>query len=560
MRIAQWIRPGARKSSAASDMLAGSDGPGGARGADRASHGRAFDSFLPLPAGLMPHALVSLDGAQVFIDDRYSGYPIFLSWKEMRETLHGQKIEVIPVSARELSVKREEMSALIEGATEERGLNTLQSARRLFGDSALAGASDIHVLVRAKFTEIQVRVKGELWTAGMMSRNEGEALIRASCQGLAAVREAMYAPYQFQDAQVDGASIPGAGLSSIRIVRGPAHPQDSGGGFMIARLQYGGAPAEKDGTQRRLQLKVPERPAGQMQLAARGYTPKQVAMLSLMTSMSSGVILVTGPTGSGKTTTLFELMKEQARRFPGKRQLTIENPVEYPMPWAIQMAVTGAGTGDAAGKAFYERVRVSLRMDPDIILLGELRAAEESKAAIAEALTGHLVWATLHVTDPFMAIDRLEQMDRVDLGRGVICNPKIIRGLVAQRLVGTLCPHCSIPLAKADQSGFRDGMIETLKSWGEIDQVRVRGDGCEHCGGGGTVGRKAVAEVVLPDQSLMSDFINEGTGVATVRHRSREDSDKSMLGNAIDLVLAGVSDPRDIESEVDVIVEKAPGI
>lgn len=541
-------------------VVAPEEGSGAAAAAgtkDRTA--KVGDPPSELPASLSSHAMLSPDMSEVFVDERYRGHPGFLSWIDVQDLLYGRRIRVFSLPARELAAKREELAARHD-LSQDLGLNTLQKARRLFSDAAESGASDIHLLVRAQFAEVQLRVKGELWSVETMSRNEGESIIRASCQGLAAVREAMFAPYEFQDAQIDGASIPGSGLSSVRIIRGPAHPQDSGGGFMIARLQYGGERAEKAGGQRKFDFKVPTRPGGASRIASLGYTPKQVAMLNVMASMSSGVNLVTGPTGSGKTTTLFELMKEQARRFPGKRQLTIENPVEYPMEWAIQMAVTGAGSGDAAGKAFYERVRVSLRMDPDIILLGELRAAEESKAAIAEALTGHLVWATLHVTDPFMSIDRLEQMDRVDLARGVICNPKIIRGLVSQKLVGTLCPECSTPLAKADPQSFRDGLIETVKSWGDIDSVRVRGGGCDHCSGTGVVGRKAAAEVVLPDQRLMLDFINEGTIVATRNHRLREDADKSMLGNAMDLVLAGQADPRDIESEIDAIVEKARGI
>lgn len=276
----------------------------------------------------------------------------------------------------------------------------------------------------------------------------------------------------------------------------------------------------------------------------------QIAMMERMTRMPSGVIVVSGPTGSGKTTTLFELMQHQARQFPEKRQITVENPVEYPMDWAVQLPVT-----QSSGASFMDMVRMTLRMDPDIVLIGELRSADEAVAALQEAMTGHLVWTTLHVNDAFMTIDRLEMLDRSRLSREIICDHKLIRGFVAQRLVSRLCPHCKTPIGQSVDELPAD-MVDALGTWGDLSAMYVRGPGCSSCNGDAIIGASAVAEVVETSASLMRDFVKAGTDEARRAHRSRPDVDLSMLGNAMRLVAQGLVDPADVEASVDLIKKK----
>ncbi len=254
-----------------------------------------------------------------------------------------------------------------------------------------------------------------------------------------------------------------------------------------------------------------------------------------------GVVIVTGPTGSGKTTTLFKLMKYQAQIFPEARQITIEDPPEYPQPWAIALA--------ANGEDFRDMVRMTLRMDPDIVLLGEIRAADEAVAALQAAMTGHFVWTTLHVTDAYKSIPRLEMLDRERLARSQICDHELIVGMVAQRVVPVLCPHCSVPLHQA-RDALPAYMVDALRTWGDMSRVRVRGLGCATCHGDKISGRQAVAEIVITDEAFMSDFLTHGLLVARRNHRRKEGSDKSMLANAIDLVLAGYVDPLDVHRNV----------
>ena len=515
----------------------------------RTDHGASVE----LPATIRPHAMVLDGGDELVIDDRYQGHPELLSWMLVRESDTGSRPKLTAVSARDLAAHRDRAVGA-SGSEDDAGLGTLRAARDLLTQAALVRASDVHVLVRRKFTEVQARVNGDLMTIRTLNRSEGEALIRAACVGLASVKDAMYRPYEFQSAQIEGSSLPGSGLSSVRIIRGPAYPIEHGGGFMVARLQYGETKARDDNGKTDLTFATPKQPAGTFDLAARGFTALQIEKLETLASMPDGIVLICGPTGSGKNTTLFDLMTQQARLFPGARQITIEDPVEYPMEWAVQLPVT-----EADDAKFAESLRTILRMDPEIILVGELRGVETARTALTAALTGHMVWSTIHAPDPYLAIDRLEEMDRVELSRRAICDPKRIRGFVSQRLPRVLCPECSKPL-DSNKELSRSRLLDALRTWGDPANARIKGAGCDRCRGKGVIGRRAVAEVVVATEELMADFVNGGTGAARVRQRARPGSDKSMLANGIDLVLAGIVDPREVGREVDVIVPKGEGV
>jgi type II secretory ATPase GspE/PulE/Tfp pilus assembly ATPase PilB-like protein len=370
-----------------------------------------------------------------------------------------------------------------------------------------------------------------------MRPEEGDALARAFYNGLATVREdGTFNPLDFQNAQIAGDALPGLNLSSVRIVRGPSYPSQAGGGFMIARLQY--ASPKDEGA-------VPE--TGLQRLAKKGFTPLQLGLFEQMVRLPLGIVTVTGPTGSGKTTTLFELMRYQHQLFPESRQVTVEDPPENPLPWAIQL--------EAKSDEFADRVKTTLRMDPDIILVGELRDAHSALAAVQAAQTGHFCWATLHVTDPYKVFSRLETMDPKQLSFAHTCDHELFVGATSQRLVGKLCPDCSKPLSKAGDYVPRF-MLDALKSWGDLSPVRVRGEGCKACGGLKIAGRAAVAELVITDESFMEDVLRQGILVARKNHRQKAGADKSMLANAMDLVLRGEVCPVDVHRGVHRLVTR----
>lgn len=504
-----------------------------------------------IPERIRDFILLERSAKRVSVDRRRMGDPLFLTWLDRMRRASG-RLDLQPMEMDELAKLRLERGNSEPRFSAEAGLETRDAALELIARGASLGGSDIHLLLRGTYAEAQIRIKGDLRVMGRMSMEEGMGISRSLFQGIATIKDSSYNPMEFQNAQISGDEMRGLGLTSVRMVRGPSYPVDDGGGFVVLRLQYPNGmhdgfpdPGEV--------LVAPRKPVGELKFAGMGYTDLQVKKLKFLARSPNGVILFTGPTGSGKTTTLHEMMIHVAREWPEVRQVTIEDPVEYPMEWAVQMTVTNAANASDTGNAFAARLRTSLRMDPDIILVGEIRDKEVARVTLEAAMTGHQVWSTLHVTDPFLAIDRIEGMDPVNLSRRVVCDHKILRGIIAQRLVPRLCAYCAEPIGD-HLDRLPDGMWDALVSWGDMSGARVRGKGCSKCGGDGISGRMAVAEVVVTDAALMRDFVEKGSDEAGRRFRARKDTDKSLLGNAIARVMEGVLDPVDVERNVDVIL------
>lgn len=510
----------------------------------------AVKLLLPIPESLKDMVAFDQEANLIFIDKRAASHPLLLSWQS-RNQARGVVIKIVPTDVDEVSKMRTSGLRPAAQADTETDMLVRGDALEIIQQAAAYGASDIHFLMRGAFAEIQIVVKGGLRVLMRRPHQEGAALARAIYQGIAQTREASYNTPDFQNAQISGDALPPeCGVTSIRIIRGPCYPQAQDGSFMTLRLQYSAVPPTNPALR---PLVAPRRPKGEFRLPAIGYAQKQVEKLRYMMSAPNGAVIFTGPTGSGKTTTMYEALREIARTKPGRRLVTVEDPVEYPMEWAVQMAVTGARNDAETGAAFSDRLRVALRMAPNIILIGELRGPDVAVSALEAAVTGHQVWTTMHVTDPFLFVDRLELMDGARLARRVFCDHKIIRGVVAQRLLPRLCPDCSVPLADAPDV-LPAAMIATLATWGSLDQVRLRnGEGCTRCGKEGSVERFAVAEIVVMDGAIMRDFVTEGSEIARNNYRTRPDADPSILEAAIGHVLAGSVDPRDVEDCVDII-------
>lgn len=506
--------------------------------------------LLPLPNSIVERVAVDRIGKTVYVDRRFAGDPLLLTWQD-RNKSNGIILVIKPVDVDEVAKLRASGMRMAENVDVD--MLVRAHAIDIIGKAAAYGASDIHFMMRGGHTEIQIVVKGGLRVLMRITQSEGDALTRAIYQGIAKTRDASYNMMDFQNAQIPGDALSHeSGLTSIRVVRGPCYPQAQDGAFMTARLQYN---AVQNGRRRNdlPPLPLPRQPEGELSLASMGYTAKQIDKLKTLMDAPNGVVIFTGPTGSGKTTAMFEALKEIARTKPHRRLVTIEDPVEYPMEWAVQMAITGARNDAETGAAFGERIRVALRMAPNIILLGELRGPDVAVAALEAAVTGHQVWTTMHVTDPFLFVERMELMDRTRLERRVFCDHKIIRGVIAQRLLPQLCPHCSELLS--DRPGaLSERIVSALRTWGEIDRVRVKKEGgCAECGGDGTRGRFAVAEVVVMDAAIMRDFIEHGSETARDNYRAKTHADPSMLEAAIAHALDGTVDPSAVEDSVDLI-------
>lgn len=224
-----------------------------------------------------------------------------------------------------------------------------------------------------------------------------------------------------------------------------------------------------------------------------GFSERNLELYKSWLCQSQGTIIITGPTGSGKTSTLYNSL--QAIATENVNVVTVEDPVEYVLPRITQTSVH-----EVAGMTFAAGIRAILRQDPDILMVGEIRDTETAIAASRASLTGHLVLTTLHTPDALGAIPRLK-----DLGLDLGLISESVLGVVAQRLVRKVCPHCAVPYSPT--SG--DLQRLNLSPENASPDTWRRGLGCSHCFNSGYLGREAVVEL-LPFDSKIRDFIYTG--------------------------------------------------
>ena len=242
-----------------------------------------------------------------------------------------------------------------------------------------------------------------------------------------------------------------------------------------------------------------------------------------------GMILVTGPTGSGKSTTLYSLLAE--RNDPGINISTVEDPIEYTLPGITQCQVNRE-----KGFDFSQALRAFMRQDPDVLLVGETRDLETAKTAIEAALTGHLVLTTLHCNDAPSAIARLDEM-----GVEPFMVSASLIGIVSQRLLRRVCPECRIPYhPKAEELG-RFGLMTSNEedvTFFKANHREGHSDACPTCQGSGYKGRVGVYEVLRMNE-VMAAAVAKGATTDMVRQLALESGMKTLLGYSLDLVREG---------------------
>jgi type IV pilus assembly protein PilB len=273
--------------------------------------------------------------------------------------------------------------------------------------------------------------------------------------------------------------------------------------------------------------------------------PASLATVQDMVRKPFGLILVTGPTGSGKTTTLYSALSE--RNEPGVNISTAEDPIEYSLPGLTQVQVIRE-----KGMDFAAILRAFLRQDPDVILVGETRDKETAKTAIEAALTGHLVLTTLHTNDAAGAIARLDEM-----GVEPFMVSGALIGVVAQRLVRRVCDECRIPyipgpdeLARFGLTSSSDSQITLYRANSltnqEIGIARERNTLCPKCTGGGYKGRCGVYEVMRITERLQL-LITEGAPSEQIKEVAVEEGMQTLLAYSINLVRQGMTTLEEIE-------------
>ena len=264
-----------------------------------------------------------------------------------------------------------------------------------------------------------------------------------------------------------------------------------------------------------------------------------------MVARPFGLILVTGPTGSGKTTTLYSALAE--RNTPGVNISTAEDPIEYSLPGITQVQVIRE-----KGMDFASILRAFLRQDPDVILVGETRDRETAKTAIEAALTGHLVLTTLHTNDAAGAIARLDEM-----GVEPFMVSGALLGVLAQRLMRRVCDECREPYNPTPEEFARFGLAtsgdsehifyrsNTLTSE-QIHEARQSGNLCSKCGGSGYKGRCGVYEVMRITETIQT-LITEGAPTERIKEVAVEEGMNTLLAYSLNLVRQGLTTLEEVE-------------
>ena len=237
----------------------------------------------------------------------------------------------------------------------------------------------------------------------------------------------------------------------------------------------------------RVVLRLLEKSERVLSLTELGLSREALQLMHSLVGITHGIVLVTGPTGSGKTTTLYAVLQELTA--PDKNILTIEDPVEYELEGVGQIQVN-----PKIGLTFADGLRSIVRQDPDVILIGEIRDAETAAIAVQSALTGHLVFSTLHTNDAPGAVTRL-----FDMGGEPFLLSSVLRGVVAQRLVRMLCPHCREAYLPDGQELEKLGAARSAYRPG---QPLYRAKGCPDCLDTGYRGRMAIYEIMPVSDAL----------------------------------------------------------
>ncbi|WP_293996558.1 GspE/PulE family protein [Sphaerotilus sp.] len=254
-----------------------------------------------------------------------------------------------------------------------------------------------------------------------------------------------------------------------------------------------------------------------------GFAPAQRRFIAKMARMPHGLFLVTGPTGSGKTTTLYAMLSEI--NTGQDKIVTIEDPVEYQLSGVLQIPVN-----EAKGLSFARGLRSILRHDPDKIMVGEMRDAETAQIAVQAALTGHQVFATVHANNVFDVIGRLSTMG-VDPYNLV----SALNGVLAQRLIRKVCTECAEPAPPDDELIALSELPADTAGWRFL-----RGRGCVHCRGTGYRGRSTVSQMLTLDVGLKS-LIAERASPSVLREAARARQLNSLRDAALDAVRAGTT-------------------
>lgn len=403
----------------------------------------------------------------------------------------------------EIVIEQDEHTDAAEERRQSDQAPIIKAVNLLLQDGIRQKSSDIHLEPRATCLEVRYRIDGVLHQVkNVPKRLESAIVSRIKIMAEMDIAEKR----KPQDGRIS-AKILGRAID-LRISTLP--------------IRYG----------ERVVMRVLDKQAQQFSLDQLGFEQDDLTRFRHLVTKPYGLVLVTGPTGSGKTTTLYSALN--MIKSPGTNIITCEDPIEYDMNGINQSQVNVR-----AGLTFASQLRAILRQDPDVILVGEIRDRETAEIAFQAAVTGHLVFSTLHCNDSPGAITRLLDMDVEPflIGSSVI-------GVLSQRLVRLLCPECKKPYTPTSEDLALSGMNYIPKDASFYASV-----GCPHCNSRGYKGRLAVLELMTVNSRIRQLIMQRATS-ETIRQAAIEAGMRSMREYAVNRVTSGISTFDEIRRQV----------
>ena len=398
--------------------------------------------------------------------------------------------------------------------------------------AAAQKVSDIHIEV-ADQTTIYFRVDGSMQPVFEYNSQWGESFVRAAFAS-ADISNSSYAQNEYQTAQKDGRT-PLRGTKDLYLpngilgIRMQFNPIAFGSQYVVMRLLYDN-PSEGIKTEQE-------------------FNEYEQKLLLRLRSAPTGLVVVAGPTSSGKSTTLVRnmalMLKERRYEI---NLITVEDPAEQKIFGAHQMPVVNAINEEQREEKFTEALAAALRSDPDTLMVGEIRTLSAAQLTVKGALSGHNVWTTLHANSAMGALTRLLDMGVESFK---LKDETMMRGLVSMRLFKKLCPYCRERLSEHHDHNAYNRVKETFGDLG-LNQTFIRGAGCEHCNGSGTIGRVKAGEIIMTN----SEFLNlalSGDTEGAMKYWLEKMNGRTLKEAATELMLRGIIGVDELERWVGLL-------
>ena len=403
--------------------------------------------------------------------------------------------------------------------------------------AAAQKVSDIHIEV-ADQTTIYFRIDGSMQPVLEFNAGWGESFVRAAFAS-ADISNSNYAQNEYQSAQKDGRT-PLRGTKDLYLpegvlsIRMQFNPVAFGSRYVVMRLLYDN-PSESITTEQE-------------------FGKYEQTLLHRLRSFPTGLVVVAGPTSSGKSTTLVRNMVLMLKEHHYEINLiTVEDPVEQKIFGAHQIPVINTTNEEQRENEYTEALAAALRSDPDTLMVGEIRTLAAAQLTVKGALSGHNVWTTLHANSAMAALVRL-----LDMGVEAfkLKEETMMRGLVSMRLFKRLCPYCRERLMNHPERPEYGRVMDAFGDLG-LNQVYIRGAGCEHCNGTGTMGRIKAGEIIITNSDFLQLALAGKTDEA-VKYWLEEMDGRTLKEAACSLMLQGIIGVDELERWVGLL--DRPGV